>query len=134
MSFVASVNRLAEATPAARNRAVDLMRAGSIGAVVLGHWTLAAVTVDAGRLDPGNILELARWTHPLTWAFQVMPVFFLVGGYVNGLSWRSAQARGETYGGWLRARARRTRAPGRAGAGVLAGRGLARARARDGPG
>ncbi len=107
MSFVASVNRLAETTPAARNRVVDLMRAGSIGAVVLGHWTLAAVTVDAGRLDPGNILELARWTHPLTWAFQVMPVFFLVGGYVNGLSWRTAQDRGETYGGWLRARARR---------------------------
>jgi hypothetical protein len=36
-----------------------------------------------------------------------MPVFFLVGGYANGLSWRSASRRGEGYGGWLRARLRR---------------------------
>ena len=107
MSFGAAVSRLAEQTPAQRNRVVDLMRAGSILVVILGHWTLAAVTVQDGRLDAGNILELASWTHPLTWVFQVMPVFFLVGGYVNGLSWRSAQRRGTSYGGWLRGRARR---------------------------
>jgi surface polysaccharide O-acyltransferase-like enzyme len=107
MSFGAAVSRLAEQTPAQRNRVVDLMRAGSILVVMLGHWTLAAVTVQDGRLDAGNILESATWTHPLTWFFQVMPVFFLVGGYVNGLSWRSAQGRGTPYGAWLRGRARR---------------------------
>ena len=40
-----------------------------------------------------------------------MPVFFLVGGYANALSWRSARARGTTYGGWLRARLRRLTIP-----------------------
>ena len=111
MSFGAAVSRLAEQTPAQRNRVVDLMRAGSILVVMLGHWTLAAVTVQDGRFTAGNILELATWTHPLTWVFQVMPVFFLVGGYVNGLSWRSAQRRGTSYGGWLRGRARRLLLP-----------------------
>jgi hypothetical protein len=68
---------------------------------------MAAVTIEDGELIPGHLLILADWTHPLTWVFQVMPVFFLVGGYANGLSWRSTRRRGETYGGWLRARLRR---------------------------
>jgi len=38
-------------------------------------------------------------------------LFFFVGGYSNGLSWRSARKRGETYGGWLRARLRRLALP-----------------------
>lgn len=79
--------------------------------VVWGHWTMAAVTVADGELVAGRILVLAEWTHPLTWVLQVMPVFFLVGGYANGLSWRSARARGATYGGWLRARTRRLTLP-----------------------
>ena len=40
-----------------------------------------------------------------------MPVFFLVGGYANALSWRSARARDVPYAGWLRARLRRLLVP-----------------------
>ncbi len=111
MSFVDSIRRMAEATPPDRNRVVDLLRACSILVVVFGHWLMAAITVEDGNLIPGHLLILADWTHPLTWVFQVMPVFFLVGGYANGLSWRSARRRGDTYGGWLRARLRRLALP-----------------------
>lgn len=111
MGFVATVRHLAETTSPQRNRVVDLFRAGSIAVVVLGHWTLAAVTVRDGRLVAGQVLSLDETTHPFTWAFQVMPVFFLVGGYANGRSWRSARGRGGTYGGWLRARCRRLLLP-----------------------
>jgi surface polysaccharide O-acyltransferase-like enzyme len=90
---------------------VDLMRVVSILVVVFGHWLLAAVTIEDGELIPGHLLELADWTHPLTWMFQVMPVFFFVGGYANALSWRSARQRGEPYGAWLRARLRRLALP-----------------------
>ena len=107
MGFVASVRRAADATPSDRNRVVDLLRVASILVVVFGHWLMAAVTIEAGVLTAGHLLVLADWTHPLTWVFQVMPVFFLVGGYANGLSWRSARRRGEGYGSWLRARLRR---------------------------
>ena len=102
---------MAEATPPERNRVVDLMRVVSILVVVFGHWLMAAVTFEDGDLVPGHLLELADWTHPLTWIFQVMPVFFFVGGYSNALSWRSARRRGEPYGGWLRARLRRLALP-----------------------
>jgi hypothetical protein len=47
----------------------------------------------------------------LTWVFQVMPIFFLVGGYSNGLSWRSARRKGQGYSAWLRARVRRLGIP-----------------------
>jgi fucose 4-O-acetylase-like acetyltransferase len=99
---------LAEQTPPERNRVVDLLRASAILVVVLGHWLMAAVYVDGdGGLHRGDLLDVAAWTQPLTWVLQVMPVFFLVGGYANALSWRSARRRGEQYGGWLRSRLRR---------------------------
>lgn len=83
----------------------------SILVVVFGHWLMAAITFDDGEIVPGHLLELADWTHPLTWVFQVMPLFFFVGGYANALSWRSARRRGEPYGAWLRARLRRLAIP-----------------------
>jgi fucose 4-O-acetylase-like acetyltransferase len=102
---------MAAATPASRNRVVDLIRVLSILVVVFGHWLMAAITFRNGEIVPGHLLELAEWTHPLTWLFQVMPLFFFVGGYSNALSWRSAQRRGEPYGTWLRARLRRLALP-----------------------
>ena len=108
---LSTVRALAAATPVTRNRVVDLLRAAAIVVVVLGHWLMAAVTVRDGALVPGHLLGLASWTHPLTWLFQVMPVFFLVGGYANALSWRSARGRGLPYAGWLRRRLRRLLVP-----------------------
>ncbi len=111
ISILSRAREMAEATPPSRNRVVDLIRVVSILVVVFGHWLMAAITFEDGELVPGHLLELADWTHPLTWVFQVMPLFFFVGGYSNALSWRSARKRGEPYGGWLRARLRRLALP-----------------------
>ncbi len=101
--------RVAAATPPTRHRVIDFLRAAAITVVVLGHWTIVAVDPDG--IQPHGVLDNAPWSHPLTWVFQVMPVFFLVGGYANGLSWRSARRKGLGYGGWLRARLRRLGLP-----------------------
>ncbi|MGO1225979.1 MAG: acyltransferase family protein [Brachybacterium sp.] len=98
------------ATPASRNRVVDFLRAAAITVVVLGHWTIIAVDADGGIL-PHGVLDGAAWTHPLTWVFQVMPIFFLVGGYSNALSWRSARRKDVGYAEWLRTRLRRLGIP-----------------------
>jgi Acyltransferase family len=108
---LATVQHLAASAPASRNRVVDLLRAAAILVVVLGHWLIAAVVVRDGHLVTGHLLELASWTHPLTWVLQVMPVFFLVGGYANASSWRSARRRGEGWPGWLRNRLLRLLTP-----------------------
>ncbi len=106
-----TVRDLAATTPASRNRVVDFLRALAITVVVAGHWLMAAVMVREGLLVPDAVLNIARWSHPLTWVFQVMPLFFLVGGYANGLSWRAARRTGTPYAGWLRARLRRLTTP-----------------------
>ena len=102
---------LAAATPPYRNKYVDLLRAFAIVAVVLGHWVVTAVTVRDGNLGWVNLLTTERWTHPLTWLFQVMPVVFLVGGYANAASWASHRGRGGSTAAWVRARALRLLRP-----------------------
>ncbi len=111
MGNSSSVDALAASTPAHRDRYVDLLRVVAIGAVVYGHWLIAVVAYSDGVLEAGNLLTLAPQTQYLTWLFQVMPLFFLVGGYANAASWRSASRRGTRYPTWLRARARRLLVP-----------------------
>lgn len=102
---------LAVQTPASRNRYVDLLRAVSIFAVVFGHWLMAAPYVDAEGIHISSMLEHQQWTRWMSWAFQVMPVFFLVGGYSNGISWQSAQRHGRSYAEWLQLRLQRLVGP-----------------------
>jgi len=102
---------MAEQTPAERNRYVDLLRALSIGAVVLGHWIIAAPGFTDGVRSMDHLLEIQPWSRWLTWVFQVMPVFFFVGGYSNGVSWDGAQKKGQRYSFWLESRLRRLLGP-----------------------
>ena len=98
---------LAEATPPSRNRYIDFLRAVSILAVVFGHWMMAAPQMIDGELDVQHLLVVAPWTQVATWVLQVMPVFFVVGGYANAASWETAQRNGGTYSIWLRSRMQR---------------------------
>jgi len=98
-------------TPEARNRYVDFLRAVSILAVISGHWLIAAPWVKDGEIQLSNMLEYQSWTHVLTWVFQVMPVFFLVGGYSNGVSWNAALRDGKGYAHWLNGRLQRLLGP-----------------------
>ncbi|AVT32193.1 acyltransferase [Plantactinospora sp. BC1] len=98
---------LAGRTPAERERYVDLLRAVAIVLVVIGHWLIAVLDDDAGRLRGHNALEDITWARPGTWFFQVMPLFFLVGGYANAASLTGHRRRGGDAGGWLTARSGR---------------------------
>jgi len=103
---------LADATPDTRNRYVDLLRAIAISAVVIGHWTMAAPYIGAdGRAAIEHLLVVSPPTRMLTWLFQVMPVFFFVGGFSNGTSWRSALGKGQSYADWFSSRLQRLLAP-----------------------
>ncbi|MFI6825388.1 acyltransferase [Micromonospora sp. NPDC050187] len=96
------VRQLAERTPADRERYVDLLRAVAITAVVLGHWTVAVVGYDAaGRPTGRSALPDLPWAYPLTWVAQVMPVFFVVGGFANAASLAARRARGGDAADWL---------------------------------
>lgn len=98
---------MAEQTPPERNRYVDFLRAFSILAVVVGHWLVAAPYMKDGAVEGGHLLGIIPWTQWLTWGFQVMPIFFLVGGFSNGLSWSATRQRGGRFASWYAARIRR---------------------------
>ena len=98
---------LAARTPAARNRYVDFLRAVSIIVVVIGHWLMAAPSVERGEFTLSDLLQIAPRTQWLTWVFQVMPLFFIVGGYGNAASWERARSSGETYAAWVSRRFQR---------------------------
>jgi peptidoglycan/LPS O-acetylase OafA/YrhL len=64
-----------------------------------------------GDIAPGHLLESRPEMHWLTWIFQVMPIFFIVGGYSNAVSLESARKKNVDYAGWLAARLNRLVAP-----------------------
>ncbi len=100
----ATARKMAAATPPSRNRYADFLRAVAILAVAFGHWLMAAVWVDEAGFHSANILGQIEATQWLTWAFQVMPIFFFVGGFSNAVGWQRHHG---GYGPWLRARLQR---------------------------
>ncbi|RJQ66816.1 acyltransferase [Pseudonocardiaceae bacterium YIM PH 21723] len=94
--------RIGQATPADRDRYVDLLRLASILAVAAGHWLLALLTVHgSGTLTHATGMQLT------TWLWQVMPLFFFVGGFSHAL----ALLRAPDPGQFWRARAARLLPP-----------------------
>ena len=103
MSIWSNAAQIASQTPDNRNRYVDFLRAASILFVISGHWLIATAFFDhgAGTLTPVTVLDVMPSTQWLTWLFQVMPIFFIVGGYSNAISLERAREKGVNYAGWL---------------------------------
>jgi peptidoglycan/LPS O-acetylase OafA/YrhL len=106
-SMWARAQYMAEQAPPERNRYVDFLRALSILAVVVGHWLVAAPYMQDGAVEGGNLLGIIPWTQWLTWGFQVMPIFFLVGGFSNGTSWATTLRKQGNYSDWFSSRVQR---------------------------
>jgi len=109
--MLASARWAAQRTPEKRNRAVDLYRAVAIMFVVLGHWLLVAPVIINDEVTLTILLSQQRWTQYATWLFQVMPVFFFVGGFANALSWESAKRDPEKKRVWAATRLARLLKP-----------------------
>ena len=98
--------RVDAATPRQRDRAVDALRALAIAGVIGGHWLVTALVPGAGNgpsaghtvLNDNSPLASMPWLAPLSWVFQTLAVFFLVGGYSAARSYRGG------YLPWLRKR------------------------------
>ena len=98
--------RIDAATPPQRDRAVDALRALAIAGVIGGHWLVTALVLghstSAGSggavLSDNSPLASMPWLAPLSWIFQTLAVFFLVGGYSAARGYRGG------YLPWLRKR------------------------------
>jgi hypothetical protein len=93
---------LAAATPPDRDRYADLVRLYSIGMVAVGHWVVAFLMLHG--------FDHAGTSSPLmlsTWVWQVMALFFFVGGFAHARALRHRPATGT----FVRARAARLLPP-----------------------
>ena len=101
MSIWSQAEGMAAQTPDDRNRYVDFLRAVSILAVITGHWLIAAAYWHDGTMTFSDVLVFQPGAQWMTWVFQVMPIFFIVGGYANAVSLEGAHRRGVSYADWL---------------------------------
>lgn len=99
--WAALADRVDRATPRERDRSVDALRAFAILGVVLGHWLVTALTAGDGTLHGTSPLVRMPWLAPVSWVFQTLAVFFLVGGHVAAQGYASARARGVAYRAWV---------------------------------
>ena len=106
-----SAEALAKATPATRDRYVDFLRAFSIVVVVIGHWAIALIHWEDGRIFVHNAVGHQSGLWLATWVLQVMPLFFFVGGFSNSRGWTSVQRAGDGYGVFMRRRLTRLLKP-----------------------
>jgi peptidoglycan/LPS O-acetylase OafA/YrhL len=111
MGIWSRAREMAEQTPPERNRYVDFLRAVSITVVIVGHWLIATAYYADGELTFGALLADQPDTHWLTWLFQVMPIFFIVGGYAHAVSLESAKRKGLDFANWLAGRLHRLVSP-----------------------
>ncbi|MGH3734818.1 MAG: acyltransferase family protein [Micromonosporaceae bacterium] len=93
---------------ARRDPAVDVLRLVALGVVVLWHWVFSLNHRAGGVLVNPNPIDDIPGGWLLTWLFQVMPLFFVIGGYANLSAW---EAVGRTAGTFLARRLLRLLGP-----------------------
>ena len=82
--YLAYTAKLAEATPASRNRIVDFWRVVAIVVVVFGHWLAASIWLKPNdEIELLNSLAWIPYAGWITWLVQVMPIFFGVPAWLH---------------------------------------------------
>ena len=97
--------------PHGRDRAVDLVRAVCILGVVVLHAMMVGVGVAGGIPSFVNASDGTWWIVPLSWVLQVMPLFFVIGGFSAATAYRRARARGSDAVGFVSSRVHRLLRP-----------------------
>lgn len=95
-----------------RDLSLDLARVFSVLLVVVIHLLFVGVGMAAdGSLVVSRPLEEQPWFDGVTWVGQIMPLFFVVGGFASITAWRSLVRRGGTAADYVRTRVLRLAQP-----------------------
>ncbi|KQM82373.1 acyltransferase [Agromyces sp. Leaf222] len=87
-----------------RDAAIDAARAACLVVVFALHVTMVGVSVGAGGPVLENALEHWAGFAAATWFVQIMPLFFVIGGYSAWSQWRRMQQRGADAASYVRGR------------------------------
>jgi fucose 4-O-acetylase-like acetyltransferase len=95
-----------------RDLTLDLARVFSVLLVVAIHLMFVGVGHTAsGALTISRPLDHESWFPLATWAGQIMPLFFVVGGFASATAWRSTKRRGGNSRDFVRTRVLRLARP-----------------------
>lgn len=97
--------------PAGRDSGIDLFRAFCVVIVVLLHATMVGVTVDSSGAVFENAADGSTWFAPLTWFAQIMPIFFVIGGFAGSLAYRRLREKGGSAARFVTGRVHRLLVP-----------------------
>lgn len=78
-----------------RDPTLDLARVFCVLLVVAIHLLEVGVGTGPRGLVVSRPLEHQPWFDAATWVLQIMPLFFVVGGFAGSTAWRRMQTRGE---------------------------------------
>jgi hypothetical protein len=90
---------------------MDFLRAASILAVVAGHWFIAIDHWERGVIFSTSAVGVTSGLWAATWVFQVMPIFFFVGGFSNLVAYDSTRRKGLPAARFVRGRLERLLRP-----------------------
>ena len=90
---------------------MDFLRAASITAVVFGHWLISINHWEDGVIRSTSAIGVTPGLWLFTWVFQVMPIFFFVGGFSNLVAYDSTRRKGESTASFIRGRLERLLRP-----------------------
>jgi len=82
-----------------RDDLIDLLRSLATTTVVLWHWVFTILVWRADGPHADNPIGYVSGLWSLTWVLQVMPLFFVAGGYVHARAWARDR---EQRGAWAR--------------------------------
>lgn len=94
-----------------RDLTLDIARVFCVVLVVVIHLLMVGVGVGPDGLVVSRPLENQSWFWIATWFGQIMPLFFVVGGFASLTAWRSLQRRGGNAADYVRNRVLRLAQP-----------------------
>lgn len=111
MSSAATASTPRSVSPG-RDLTLDLARVSCVVLVVFVHILFTGV----GRAEDGSLIiertvESQSWFTAASWIANIMPLFFVVGGFAARAGWRSAVARGDSADMFVRVRLARLARP-----------------------
>lgn len=90
-----------------RDSAIDAIRTACLMLVIVLHALMVGVESSSGSLVTSVAMDGEQWFAPLTWALQVMPMFFIAGGFASISQWRVMRQRGYLWTTYAITRVRR---------------------------
>lgn len=120
---IRATSRTAVAPPrelaSGRDSAIDLVRALCVICVVLLHGIMVGVTITAEGPLFDNASVGTWWIVPLSWLMQVMPLFFVIGGFSGFVAYRRMRLCGGSAADFVAARMHRLLRPAVVAIGIV---------------